>query len=101
MPIIPHLFDNGEIVTDYKWKAENFNNYFASQCTPLDNFDLVPEVPLRTQLNLSSIEILNIIKALDPNISSGKDKVSLRMIKIMSGVPHKEQYSVLFYSLCL
>ena len=35
MPIIPLLFDNGEIVTDYQCKAEIFNNYFASECVPL------------------------------------------------------------------
>ena len=39
MPIIPPLLDNGELVTDYQCKADIFNNYFASQCMPLDNFD--------------------------------------------------------------
>ena len=45
MPIIPPLLDNGELVTDYQCKADVFNNYFASQCASLDNFDGVPEVP--------------------------------------------------------
>ena len=34
MPIIPPLFDNDEIVTNYQSKAEIFNRYFASGCTP-------------------------------------------------------------------
>ena len=42
MPIIPPLFEDGEIVTDYLSKAEIFNTYFASQCTPLDNRHEVP-----------------------------------------------------------
>ena len=77
MPTIPPKFDNGEIVTDYQCKAEIFNNYFASHCTLLDNFDLVPEVPQRTRLDPSSIEIsaekiLSIIKVLDQiNLGDG------------------------------
>ena len=43
MSIIPPRLDNGELVTDYQRKAHIFNNYFASQCTPLDNFDGVPD----------------------------------------------------------
>ena len=81
MPIIPPLLDNGELVTDYQCKADIVNNYFASQCTPLDNFDGVPEVPRRTHLSLSSIEtsqakILSIIRALDPNKASRWDNIS-------------------------
>ena len=51
---MPPLLDNGELVTDYQCKADIFNNYFASQCTHLDNFDWVPEVPQRTHLFLLS-----------------------------------------------
>ena len=87
LPIIPPLFENEEIVTDYPSKAEIFNTYFASICTPLDNGDEVPHLPLKTSLNLSSIsisydKILNIIRTLDPNKSSGWDKLSPRMIKM-------------------
>ena len=51
----PPLSDNGEIVTDYLSKAEIFNDYFASQCTPFDETDVVPCLQLRTQLKLSSV----------------------------------------------
>ena len=57
MPIIPPLLDDSELLTDYQCKTGIFSNYFASQCASLDNFDLVPEVPQRTQLSLSSIDI--------------------------------------------
>ena len=87
LPIIPPLFDNGEIVTDYLSKAEIFNTYFASICTPFDNGDEIPQLPLKTALSLQSIsisqeKILSIIRALNPNKSSGWDKVSPRMITI-------------------
>ena len=34
-PIISLVFLNGEIVSDFKRKADLFNNSFASQCTPI------------------------------------------------------------------
>ena len=78
MPTIPPLSDNGEIVTDYFGKAEIFNNYFASQCTPLDDNDELPLFLSRTPLSLSSVtisteKILDLIRSLDPNKSSGFD----------------------------
>ena len=87
MPTIPPLMENGEIITDYLGKAEIFNNYFASQCTPLDENDELPPLRVLTPLSLSSItisseKILDIIRRLDPNKSSGWDGVSSRMIKI-------------------
>ena len=87
MPNIPPLFENGEIVTDYSSKAEIFNAYFASQCTPFDENDVVPNIQLRTPLSLSldiisEEKMIDIIRALDPNKSSGWDGLSPRMIKI-------------------
>ena len=87
IPIIPPLFDNGEIVADYLSKAEIFNDFFASQCTPFDETDVVPCLQLRTQLKLSSViyskeKIVNIIRALDPSKSSGYDGLSPQMIKV-------------------
>ena len=52
LPTIPPIIENDELVTDYRSKAEIFNNYFALQCTPLDGGDDVPQLPGRTLLNL-------------------------------------------------
>ena len=87
MPIIPPLFDNDEVITDYSTKAEIFNTYFASQCIPLDDSDVLPDIPSRTILNLSSVtitktKILEIIRPLDSNKSSGWDGISPQMLKI-------------------
>jgi hypothetical protein len=76
MPSIPPLFDNGEIVTDYPTKTKIFNNYFAYHCPPLDDYEEVPHLQLRTPLSLSSLtysqaKIIDIIRAIDPNKSSG------------------------------
>ena len=73
-------------VVDYPTKAETFNNYFVSQCTPLDAGDEVPHLPSRPpgllSITFSQEKILNIIRALDSNKSSGWDGVSPCMIKI-------------------
>ena len=34
-PIILPVLVNGELVSDFKQKANLFKNYFASQCTPI------------------------------------------------------------------
>ena len=35
---IPSLLKDGKLASDFKIKANYFNNYFASQCTPLASF---------------------------------------------------------------
>ena len=87
MPTIPPLFENGESVVDYPTKAKTFDNYFVSQCTPLDAGDEVPHLSSRTSHGLLSItfsqgKIVNIIRALNSSKSNGWDGVSPRMIKI-------------------
>ena len=80
LPIIPPLFENDDVICDFREKAEIFNNYFASICTPLDDSDEVPIVDLRTAQSLSTIniskeKIMEIIRSLDPNKSSGWDGI--------------------------
>ena len=35
IPIIPPILVNSELVSDFKQKANIFNNHFASPCTPI------------------------------------------------------------------
>ena len=37
-PIIPSFLVNGKLVSDFEQKANLFNNYFTSQCTPIANY---------------------------------------------------------------
>ena len=37
IPAIPPTLVNGELVSDFKQKANTFNNHFASLCTPIKN----------------------------------------------------------------
>ena len=55
---IPPIFDNGTLVSNFKKKAEIFNQYFAKQCTPLENDSILPPmVDFMTENRLSTFVI--------------------------------------------
>ena len=86
-PIIPPLLVSNKIVSNFSEKANLFNKFFASQCTPLENNSSLPPFCLKTDKSLSSLEISEtdifaIIKNLDPNKSHGWDNLSIKMIKL-------------------
>ena len=37
IPVIPPLLINNELISDFKMKANQFNSFLASHCTPLNN----------------------------------------------------------------
>ena len=55
-PIIPSVLVNGELVSDFERKANLFNNYFASQCTSIENGSKLPNVSYKTEKILTSFE---------------------------------------------
>ena len=69
LPIIPSLFENDEVVSDYINKTEIFNNYFATQCTSLENVSALPPFISKTQHNSFHCVLYNeakeIIRSLD------------------------------------
>ena len=89
LPTIPPLLVDGKLVTDFCKKANIFNNFFASICTPIDNTSCLPSFSYRTGSRIKSFhvtenDILAIIKTLDPNKAHGCDNISIKMIKICS-----------------
>ena len=85
-PIIPPVLVNGELVSDFEQKANLFNNYFASQCTPIKNGSKLPNFSYKTEKILTSFDIkdddiLSIIKNLNVDKAHGWDQISIRMIK--------------------
>ena len=80
IPSVPSLLVNGEMISNFSKKAELFNKFFASQCTPLLNTNTLPPLTIRTDKRLSSLkinedDILSIIKSLNSNKSHGLDKL--------------------------
>ena len=67
-----------------------FNNYFASQCTPIKNGSKLPNFNYKTEKILTSFDIndddiLTIIKNLNVDKADGWDQLSIRMIKTCGG----------------
>ena len=86
IPAIPPLFVNGNFVSDFSVKANLFNDFFASICTPIKNSSVLPSLTYRTNKKLNSLriseqDILLIIKALDSSKAHRYDNLSIKMIK--------------------
>ena len=86
-PNIPPLIVNDFAVSDFTTKANLFNNFFASQCSPVVNSSPLPNFCYKTQKRISNIEIkeddiLLIIKNLNPNKALGWDNVSISIIQL-------------------
>ena len=87
IPLIPPISINNNFITDVSEKARLFNNFFATQCTLIDNNSTLPAFSSMTNCELNTIKfseknILDAIRALNPNKAHGWDGVSIRMIKI-------------------
>ena len=73
VPIIPPILIENKLETDFLKKANYFNQFFASKCTPLSNSSSLPSsLDLETEARSTSIsfsdnDILKIIRSLDIN----------------------------------
>ena len=88
IPCIPPIYHRNNYITDFKEKAQIFNNFFAKQCTLVENTSKLPTDSLKRTKNLLSTisftkdDIAKIIKNLNPNKAHGFDMISIRMLKI-------------------
>ena len=88
IPLITAILISNKLVSNFKEKANHFNDFFASQCTPVPNNSTLPllTTPI-TNASLSSIsfndqDILNVIHSLNINKAHGFDDLSVRLLKI-------------------
>ena len=86
IPFILPILVNGELVSDFKQKANIFNDHFASLCTPIKNSSKLPSFSHKTEKRLTLFDtkdddILLIIKNVNVNKAHGWDQLSIRMIK--------------------
>ena len=79
VPVIPHLLVNNKLLTDFKAKANIFNDFFSKQCTPLANRSKLPE----NQVYLTNSRI-NSVPSSDNLVikAHGHNNISIRMIKM-------------------
>ena len=81
------LLHQDKFVTDFKEKANIFNNFFADQCSVVSNNSQLPVTNKKIHKSLSTIrfstaDILKIIRNFDPNKTHGHGMISIWMIKI-------------------
>ena len=86
-PKIPPIIFNGNIVIDFKNKANIFNTHFSNQCSPIQNsstlpLNIPPSVSSFSSIHLNEIKLLKLIRSLDVNKSHGHDEISVRMLKM-------------------
>ena len=88
IPCIPPLVIDDKFVINFDKKAQFFNDFFAKQCSVIENNSSLPsEVFFWTNKTLSNIEfsedeIFKMIGSLDSNKAHGHDKISIRMLKL-------------------
>ena len=57
IPIIPPVFYEGELISNFGKKAELFNNHFASQCSLVKNASTLPSLEYKTDERLNYFDI--------------------------------------------
>ena len=87
IPKIPPLFFRDKFITNCREKANLFNEYFSSQCTPFENDSELPELTYLTNSrfgtsNIIVTEINDMIIGLNVNKAYGPDQISANMLKL-------------------
>ena len=81
VPLIPPLFINDKSEPDFKLKANNFSNFFADKCIPIQNNSVIPNfLEFESMNRLTSIvfndeSILKTIRALHVRKAHGNDDI--------------------------
>ena len=104
IPLIPLPLVNNSFVTDFKEKANLFNEFFCKQCTPVANDSTLPTLLETPNKTLSLLEIIatdigKIIKALKVNKAHGHNEISIRMLKLCESAITEALY--LIFKNCL
>ena len=89
---IPPIIDDGVFISNFKKKADLFNDYFANQCIINENGSVLPRFVPKTNVLLSHVyvyvtkeQISNIINNLSSNKAHGYDGISVSMLKLCAG----------------
>ena len=86
---IPHMMEDGKFISNFQTKANILNQYFATQCRPLNSSSTLPLFQPKTDCILSSFEVSTeniemIIYKLNPKKAHGFDGISIALIKSCS-----------------
>ena len=84
---IPPILEKEKYISNFKDKAEIFNNYFALQCRPLDIESSLPPLNFLSSnqlkhISIDPVNIASIIKKLNSKKANGFDQISIVMLKL-------------------
>ena len=57
IPAIPILFTDGSFISGYCKKANLFNNFFVSLCTPIKNNSVLPPILCKTNTKINFFHV--------------------------------------------
>ena len=87
VPVIPLLVNN-IYISNINEKANEFNNFFSSQCSTIDTGSDIPDEfqPITNyelfDIDFTDQDIMDIISNLNLNKAHGYDNISIRILKI-------------------
>ena len=105
IPCIPSLFHQNKYITKCKDKVELFNNFFANQCSLINNYSVFPSLVFKqtenviSYIDFGSDGTAKIINNFDPNKANGHDMISIRMLKICGNSIYKPLQLIFRYSI--
>jgi len=84
---IPPIIDDDVYISNFRQKANVFNEYFADQCNILENDSVLPDIQLNTNLSMYNInininQIVSIISKINPKKGGGHDGISVAMLQL-------------------
>ena len=84
---IPPIILNDKYISNFRDKANIFNDYFSDQCNILDNDSTLPDIEYKTtastnHVNISVEKIINIISKMNPKKGGGHDGISITMLQL-------------------
>ena len=83
IPCISTLLRQNRYINKHEEKTEIFNNFFANQCSLIDNSNVFPSLLFERSetviffINFSLDDIAKVIQKLDPNKGHGHDVISI------------------------
>ena len=78
IPLIPPLFHSNRFISDFKHKAELFNDFFSNQYSLIKNTNHVTDRRL-SSVTFSAGDIAKIIQNFNSGKAYGHDNISIRM----------------------
>ena len=85
VPCVPSVYHSNSYIIDFKEKAQISNNFFAKQCTLVENTSKLPTDSFQRTNNLPSTisftkdDIAKTIKNYNPSKAHGFDMISIRV----------------------